>query len=155
MRKSRLKERITVYPGLKIGFLTVAELVSDPKNHPLYYDTPPSYLKHWRLWECHCDCGQVKLISNNVLSLGEVQSCGCLKAKKRQDAWERKQQALAKKNHLREINTQLAIAKDRFYLLRAAPAGKHSPEAIEEAAKAMRHWSAMKSAAMRKRPPAL
>lgn len=155
MRKSRLKERIPISPGVKIGFLTVFELVKDLKAHPLYYDTPSSYLKHWKLWECHCECGSVKLISENVLSMGEVQSCGCLKAKKRQDAWERKQQALAKKNHLREINTQLAIARDKFYLLRAAPAGKHSPEAIEEAARQMRHWSAMKSAAMRKRPQTL
>lgn len=29
------------------------------------------------LWECRCDCGNIKLVSTNCLNTGSVQSCGC------------------------------------------------------------------------------
>lgn len=30
------------------------------------------------IWECRCDCGNVKLVSSVHLTFGETQSCGCL-----------------------------------------------------------------------------
>lgn len=31
------------------------------------------------LWECHCDCGNIKNITTSDLSSGRVNSCGCLR----------------------------------------------------------------------------
>lgn len=32
------------------------------------------------LWNCQCDCGNLKTISSNLLQKGKVQSCGCLRS---------------------------------------------------------------------------
>lgn len=40
----------------------------------------PTGEKRWGvfLWECLCDCGQIKVAASNSLRSGLVQSCGCL-----------------------------------------------------------------------------
>lgn len=35
--------------------------------------------KLYYVWECHCDCGQVKIVVGNSLSQGATVSCGCFK----------------------------------------------------------------------------
>lgn len=83
-------EKILVHPGVKIGRLTVGELVPGVKTHPCYETTPISYLRQGRLRECVCDCGEVRLVSETHLATGKIKSCGCLK-KERKALSERQQ----------------------------------------------------------------
>lgn len=39
--------------------------------------TPLKYLGN-RMWECKCDCGEIKVVSSNHMRRGLVKSCGCL-----------------------------------------------------------------------------
>lgn len=143
MNTARKREKIHVQPNLKIGILTVGDLVSNVKSHPLYDQTPPSYLAQWRLYECYCECGNVKLISENALQKGEIKSCGCVRLKKRQEAWEKRQQARDKKNKKSEIKYQLATARDKLALLQMAPIHQRNQPVIEETAGLVRKLQAM------------
>ena len=58
-----------VYPGLKIGKLTL-----------LQFDHVGKYGRHW--WLCKCDCGRTKVVSLTSLFMEEnkgTKSCGCLR----------------------------------------------------------------------------
>lgn len=133
-----------------MGTLTVGELVRDLKNHPLYHETPTSYLSQYKLWECHCDCGNVKLFSENVLSAGELRSCGCLRMKMRQEAWERKKALAQRKAHKREIQFKLSCAMDKLAVLKLAPPGHRNELLLEETGKEIRRLRSMKAFANRK-----
>ena len=37
------------------------------------------------LWECQCDCGNIKTISGKNLKSGQIKSCGCLRKEQRID----------------------------------------------------------------------
>lgn len=52
--------------GDKFGKLTVLSFQGRNKG----YDS---------LWECKCDCGNIKIVRGGVLKNGHTQSCGCLK----------------------------------------------------------------------------
>lgn len=144
------KEKLLISPGVKIGFLEVGDLVTNVKDHPLYYETPHSYLTHWRLYECVCICGKVRLYSESVLAQGEIKSCGCLKEAKRQAAYEEKEKALQRKNHKREITHQLAMAMDKLSIMLKAPLGVRNQVVIDETQARIRHLRAMKAYANRK-----
>lgn len=139
-----------IFPGMKIGLLEVGDLVRNVKDHPLYPETPLSYIAHWRLFECHCECGAVKLISENALSGGKVKSCGCIRARQRQEAWERRQSKAQRKQHKREISFRLSCAMDKLSLLRLAPPGLRDETKIEEIGVEIRKLRAMKAFANRK-----
>ena len=51
--------------GRKFGKLTVIRSVKDENNHTL--------------WECRCDCGNMKVVKTSHLKSGNVCSCGCLR----------------------------------------------------------------------------
>lgn len=138
-----------ISPGSKIGILEVGDLVRDVKNHPLYPDTPLSYISHWRLFECHCQCGTVRLYSENVLVNGHVKSCGCIRAKLRQEAYVKKQKKAEKAQHKREIKFRLACARDKLALLMLAPHGIRNQDKIDETAAEIRKLQAMKAFANR------
>ncbi len=85
-----LKSSKEIIPGTKIGRLTVLHLVGDIRSHPLYEFTPPSYFRQGKVREVKCSCGTRKLISEAVLRSGNVQSCGCLKKEREENARRRK-----------------------------------------------------------------
>ena len=53
--------------GRRFGKLTVIRSVKDKSNHTL--------------WECRCDCGNMKTVKAFNLKSGYVNSCGCLREK--------------------------------------------------------------------------
>lgn len=136
------KERINVFSGVKIGILSVGELVTDIKNHPLYYDTRASYLTHWRVRECLCDCGVVKLYSENALSSGHIQSCGCLRMRMRQESWERKQAKALKKEKRKDLKHRISMLTDKISLLQLAPTHLRNHLKIDQLAKEKRSLQA-------------
>jgi len=77
-------ERLSISSGTKIGRLTIGDLVRWVTEHPLYEATPVSYLRQGRLWECLCECGETKLISEAHLSTGRIKSCGCLRRERKE-----------------------------------------------------------------------
>lgn len=56
---------IYIEPGVKVGRLTVRELVVDGNANQ-------------RRWLCDCECGGVKITSEDNLRRGRCRSCGCL-----------------------------------------------------------------------------
>ena len=52
--------------GRKFGFLTVIKKVGKNKS----YNT---------LYECLCDCGKTKIVTDTNLTSGNTKSCGCMK----------------------------------------------------------------------------
>lgn len=115
--------RIFVAEGSLVGRLSVGPLVYNVREHPLYTETPISYIKQGRLHECTCSCGQVKLIAERVLETGRVQSCGCLKLERSRMAEIRKQTssltAEARKQLTQEIKSEQKRLK--YYLSQFAP----------------------------------
>lgn len=59
-------KRIKDLKGMKFGRLEVIDFVGVEKN------------THKTVWRCVCDCGVSKGVMGTKLTLGEVQSCGCL-----------------------------------------------------------------------------
>lgn len=55
--------------GMKFGYLTVIKRIED--------HIEPSGRKV-AVWECLCDCGNIKNVYGKHLKGGDVQSCGCL-----------------------------------------------------------------------------
>ena len=53
-----------VLPGMRFGRLTVIEQAENQGKH--------------RRWECHCDCGNTKIVSETNLIHNQTRSCGCL-----------------------------------------------------------------------------
>lgn len=87
--------------------MEVIDRVRDVKNHELHDETPQSYLSHYALYECLCECGKRKLISESALAQGRIKSCGCLKRQKKQIAWEKKNADIDLRSKRREIVTQI------------------------------------------------
>ena len=56
---------VYIKPGYKIGRLTVRELAVDGNANQ-------------RRWLCYCDCGGMKITSEDNLKRGHCKSCGCL-----------------------------------------------------------------------------
>ena len=68
MNKKRAELKI-LPNGSKYGKLTILKLLDDRNK---YGQT---------VYECRCDCGNIKKINRNDLITGNTQSCGCLKSK--------------------------------------------------------------------------
>lgn len=62
-----------ICPGAVFGRLTVVKQVEKPEGA-----TASS-----RFWECRCECGNIKIVSGNMLAQGKTQSCGCLAQEER------------------------------------------------------------------------
>lgn len=60
--------RYEVYPGARVGRLTVVEQVTQTTS-----PVPK--------WRCKCSCGKVKLVMEHRLRLGTTLSCGCLQGR--------------------------------------------------------------------------
>lgn len=103
--------RPIINPGLRIGLLTVGDLVRNVQSHPLFPEIKVSYLRQGRLRECICDCGKEVLYSEAALACGRVKSCGCL----RQARWDRKAQDASQLNTVKkdilEIRGEIQSAK--------------------------------------------
>lgn len=67
-KKLGLKNKPTLYIGMKCGYLTILENTFEIKNH-VY------------LWRCVCDCGNEVKIRTTSLKSGATQSCGCKRQK--------------------------------------------------------------------------
>lgn len=52
------------YTGKRFGYLTALEVVGKNKYNI-------------NLWKCLCDCGNIKEVPTNFLSIGSTKSCGC------------------------------------------------------------------------------
>ena len=64
------------FTGRRFGRLTVIERVEN-------YVTPKGKIKS--MWGCHCDCGNVKIVTRSALTSGHVKSCGCLSTEMRRE----------------------------------------------------------------------
>ncbi len=95
MTQDPVKTRINITEGCSVGRLSVGQLVFNIRYHPLFEETPISYIRQGRLRECTCACGKVKLISEKSLESGRVLSCGCLK---------REKSIIAAQNRLKHVN---------------------------------------------------
>jgi hypothetical protein len=114
-------QTIPVIEGSKSGMVVIGPLIYDVSNHEFYLTTPASYLRHGRLRECYCDCGNTVLYSENVLSSGQVKSCGCLRKTLRLQAHalrEQKETLLAEKMR---INTELKIKQAELRRILSSP----------------------------------
>lgn len=110
-----------VEEGQKLGILTVGQLVYDVQSHPLFISTPKSYLQHGRLRECLCECGVVKLFSENVIATGQLRSCGCRRQRTREIAHTERAGRLAKKAKLRDLVNQIKTTQEQIHLLQTKP----------------------------------
>jgi hypothetical protein len=135
--------------GLKFGRLLVGDLVRNVRDHELYDTTRASYISQGRLYECWCDCGQRVLLSENAIRGGRVQSCGCLRAEKRQKAYEEKLARAQRLADKRELTHKIRMAQDRLRLLKMAPVMTRNEKAIDEQALEVRKLRAMKASATR------
>lgn len=118
---------VSVQTGDRFGRIVVGELVRNVQEHPLFIETRISYLRHGRLRECKCDCGTLILYSENVLSSGQIKSCGCLKMIKSEKAHRNRLSQAEKKIHQREINTRIANFQSRLKVLKSTPSYLHTP----------------------------
>lgn len=116
------KGSIPVFEGQKFGIIRVGPLVEWVFDHALYSETPLSYLKHGRLRECTCECGKTRLYSENVLSSGQLKSCGCLRLKRQERAMEDRAEREKAKSHLRDIRHRISQAQSRLRFLQSKPA---------------------------------
>ena len=66
LRRENHVNRIEDLTGQRFGKLTVLRLAPEYKGGPA-------------LWECRCDCGNLKTVRASKLKSGETKSCGCLK----------------------------------------------------------------------------
>jgi hypothetical protein len=115
------KGSISVDDGQRIGRLLVGDLVRNVQSHPLFIETRASYLKHGRLRECQCDCGNQVLYSENVLSSGQIKSCGCLKRLKQDAASRKRESVVNKKNFMKILNTKIENFQRRLKFLKTTP----------------------------------
>lgn len=142
--------KLFIIDGLKIGRVTVGDLVRDVRNHPLYIQTPQSYLHQGRLREVYCDCGEVRLISESILATGRIQSCGCLR-KELIDQARLEKLAKSEKQHLKkQLIAQIKYEQHKLKVLQAVRVPLRDEKAIDEAAKTLRSLFARKSALSRK-----
>lgn len=139
---------------MKFGLITVGELVFNVQQHPLYLTTAQSYLQHGRLRECMCDCGEMVLYSENVLSSGQIKSCGCARLKYREKLSEERESREEKRKRLRQIRCDLANAQARLRVLQQKPIHlrqtKEVSEEIDQVAGEIRKLIAMRTHATRK-----
>lgn len=147
---SKKKEKIFVSEGTLIGRITVGELVRNVQTHPLYVETPVSYLQQGRLREVYCSCGQVRLVSESILATGRVQSCGCLRQEIRQAASQGKLERLKKKAAKRANNDAIRYEQEQLRILQRAPIHIRDEKAIEECGKRLRSLFARKALLNRK-----
>lgn len=107
----------------KIGLLVVGDRVKDLKHHPLRYETKESYFRQGVVRECYCECGKVILLSEAIIRTGRVKSCGCLKQKNAQRAWEKKQRLLDLKKKVKDYKGHLLYLTTKLDLMRYCPLG--------------------------------
>jgi hypothetical protein len=136
--------------GQKIGRLFVGELVANVREHPAFHDTKSSYIKQGRLTECTCDCGKIVLYSWQALKTGRLMSCGCLRQEYKQKAWEKKQARTLLEMSIKEYKNKEEIAKSIFDILYHTPLTSRNEPRLQELAREMKHWKAMRSATRRK-----
>jgi hypothetical protein len=136
--------------GTVVGRLTVGPLVYDVRNHPLLDSTRCSYISQGRLHECTCICGNVILLSENILRAKRVQSCGCLKQEMAQKAYEERVKLADRVKHKKEINYKLSNALDFLKVHLRAPVEIRNEKLIEELGAEIRKLRAMKAYANRK-----
>jgi len=148
------KKKLFISDGMRVGILTVGELVYNVQEHPLFYLTKQSYLQHGRLRECRCDCGQTVLYSENALQSGTLKSCGCLREKRRSEAFQNRISNEKKRIHRMEITQRIRAAQLRLKTLQSAPEHlRNTPEnnmAISQLATELRKLFAMKGRVNRK-----
>jgi len=148
------RQRILIKFELKIGRLTIGELVQYAVEHPLFIVTRLSYIQQGRLYECECDCGQQVLISENSLATGFVKSCGCLLREKREQAHNKTLVKEEIKRQKRELNYKIKEAQIKLKTLLMQPIhirqSKESNLAVTETAAELRKLFALKGHVTRK-----
>jgi hypothetical protein len=149
MLKNR-NDKLFILEGLEIGRLTVGDLVTDVRNHPLYPETAQSYLKQGRLREVHCKCGSVRLIAESILSTGRVQSCGCLRREMRAAAREEGIKNLRKKADKAQCTFDIQIAQAELRAELAKDVRTRDEKKVDEIAARIRRLFSKKAQLSRK-----
>lgn len=139
------KPKLIINTGLRIGRLCVGDLVRFVQTHPLFLETPTSYLQQGRLRECACDCGQVRLFAESILATGRIQSCGCLRQEIRAAAAEGKLKRLQVKGAQTSNTVQIQIEQQRLKGLKMIQVPFRDEFAIEECSKRLRQLYAQRA----------
>ncbi len=150
MKRPARNDKLMITEGMTIGRLTVYGLVRNIQEHPLYVETPLSYLRQGRLRECVCDCGFIKLICESALSTGRIMSCGCLKAEIRAKSALEAVTRLEKKALRSQINNAIKIEQVRLKSLQMVNVHYRDEKAIDACGTRLRSLFAQKAIANRK-----
>lgn len=67
-----MRQKIRDLSGNRFGMLTV--------NKFFKKDVSGGYIRY--LWECLCDCGNIKIVDRCSLAKGDTRSCGCMQKEK-------------------------------------------------------------------------
>lgn len=63
-----MNNKVNDLSGKRVGRLTVTDV----------YEIRRTGLKNKTYWKCKCDCGEVKYLRSDALSLSKIKSCGCI-----------------------------------------------------------------------------
>lgn len=147
---SKQKQKVFITDGTVVGRLTVGDLVRDISTHPLYELTPISYLRQGRLREVHCECGEVRLVAESILSTGRLQSCGCLRTELRMAARERGVANLQKKAEKARVRLDIQILQAQLRLELAKDVRTRDEKKVDRLASELRKLFARKGVLGRK-----
>ena len=131
-----LKPKLEIFSGLRIDRLTIGELVRHVQTHPLFIETPVSYLQQGRLREAVCDCGKVRLIAESILASGRLKSCGCLRKEIRQRTAQKKLNKTQRQGQRKIVAQQLKMEQAQLAVLKSA--SHRDDQAIEESGEKIR-----------------
>ncbi len=133
------KSKINILTGLQLGMLTVGDLVRFVQDHPLFLETPISYLQQGRLREVLCECGTIRLISESILATGRLKSCGCYRQSLREKASQHRFQKVEKQATRKILVEKIRIAQAQLVALKSAPSHAQNKEHIAECSKVIKH----------------
>lgn len=132
------KYKHNIETGMRLGRLFIGDLVRHVQEHPLYLETPVSYLQQGRLRECICDCSNMRLIAEAILATGRVKSCGCLRQEIRAKASQKKVGRLEVKAAKANLLHRIKIEQAKLQALKMQPVYTRDEEAILECAARIR-----------------
>ncbi len=144
------KQKILIIDGAIVGKLTVGDLIRDLRNHPLFDETPKSYLHQGRLRECHCECGIIRLLPEAILASGRLQSCGCYRYEVRMKAQKDKIDRLKRKAEKQYLVSQIKYEQARLRHLQVVRVPMRDEKAITECGAILRSLFARKNQLNRK-----
>lgn len=127
--------KLIISTGMRLGLLQIGDLVLNVQEHPLFSETPISYLQQGKLRACACDCGRVRLFAESILAANRLRSCGCVRAKIRQGAAEGKLDRMTRAVRKQQVTQALQLEQQKLRILQMAPIPRDEKSILECAMK--------------------